>query len=158
MKVGVLFSGGKDSTFAMYWAEQQGWDLRCLISLNSKNKHSFMFHTPNINLAKVQAECLDLPIIFKDTDGEKEIELEDMTTGEQLCYQIVDPREVDPSRGKISIASPLGKALLGMSAETAIRRRCWVTGTRHEQQVRYPGERCTPLLHTRHHAGAIEVR
>ena len=78
MKVGVLFSGGKDSTFAMYWAEQQGWDLRCLISLNSKNKHSFMFHTPNINLAKVQAECLDLPIIFKDTDGEKEIELEDM--------------------------------------------------------------------------------
>jgi transcription elongation GreA/GreB family factor len=26
---------------------------------------------------------------------------------------IVDPREVDPARGKISIASPLGKALLG---------------------------------------------
>jgi len=26
---------------------------------------------------------------------------------------IVDPREVDPSRGKISIASPLGKALIG---------------------------------------------
>ena len=26
---------------------------------------------------------------------------------------IVDPREVDPAKGKISIASPLGKALLG---------------------------------------------
>jgi transcription elongation factor GreA len=37
----------------------------------------------------------------------------DLATGEECRYKIVDPREVDPSRGKISIASPLGKALLG---------------------------------------------
>jgi transcription elongation factor GreA len=41
------------------------------------------------------------------------IVLEDLASGEELRYMIVDPREVDPSRGKISIASPLGKALLG---------------------------------------------
>ena len=39
--------------------------------------------------------------------------LDDLTSGEELRYMIVDPREVDPSRGKISIASPMGKALLG---------------------------------------------
>jgi transcription elongation factor GreA len=39
--------------------------------------------------------------------------LDDLASGEELRYMIVDPREVDPSRGKISIASPLGKALLG---------------------------------------------
>jgi transcription elongation factor GreA len=39
--------------------------------------------------------------------------LTDLASGEELRYMIVDPREVDPSRGKISIASPLGKALLG---------------------------------------------
>jgi transcription elongation factor GreA len=39
--------------------------------------------------------------------------LNDLASGEELCYMIVDPREVDPLKGKISIASPLGKALLG---------------------------------------------
>lgn len=43
------------------------------------------------------------------------IVLSDLTSGEELRYMIVDPREVDPSKGKISIASPLGKALIGRS-------------------------------------------
>jgi transcription elongation factor GreA len=37
----------------------------------------------------------------------------DLSCNEECCYMLVDPREVNPSRGKISIASPLGKALLG---------------------------------------------
>jgi len=41
------------------------------------------------------------------------IVLKDPATGEELRYMIVDPREVDPLKGKISIASPLGKALIG---------------------------------------------
>jgi transcription elongation factor GreA len=39
--------------------------------------------------------------------------LSDLASGEEFRYMIVDPREVDPLKGKISIASPLGKALLG---------------------------------------------
>ena len=39
--------------------------------------------------------------------------LSDLASGEELRYMIVDPREVDPLKGKISIASPLGKALIG---------------------------------------------
>jgi transcription elongation factor GreA len=41
------------------------------------------------------------------------IRLEDLASGEELNYMIVDPREVDPLKGKISIASPMGKALIG---------------------------------------------
>lgn len=41
------------------------------------------------------------------------IVLSDLASGEELRYMIVDPREVDPLKGKISIASPLGKALIG---------------------------------------------
>ncbi len=37
----------------------------------------------------------------------------DLETGEDCRYVIVDPREVDAIKGKISLASPLGKALLG---------------------------------------------
>lgn len=37
----------------------------------------------------------------------------DLASGEELHYIIVDPREVDPTQGKISSASPLGRALIG---------------------------------------------
>jgi transcription elongation factor GreA len=39
----------------------------------------------------------------------------DLATGEECRYIIVDPREVNPAKGKISLASPLGRALLGRS-------------------------------------------
>ena len=37
----------------------------------------------------------------------------DLATNEECRYTIVDPREVNVAKGKISIVSPLGKALLG---------------------------------------------
>jgi len=78
MKVAILFSGGKDSTFALNWASGQGWDICGLITMSSTNPHSYMFHTPNISLVKLQAECLELPLIFHSTTGEKEKELDDL--------------------------------------------------------------------------------
>ena len=39
--------------------------------------------------------------------------LRDLASGQELRYTIVSPRDVDPSRGRISSASPLGKAILG---------------------------------------------
>ena len=44
------------------------------------------------------------------------IVLSDLTSGEELRYTIVGPREVDPSRGRLSGTSPIGKAVLGRSA------------------------------------------
>ncbi len=43
------------------------------------------------------------------------IVLSDLANGEELRYKIVDPRETDPLKGKISSASPLGKVLIGRS-------------------------------------------
>ena len=37
----------------------------------------------------------------------------DLASGEELYYRIVHPKEVDPARGKISSASPIGKAVNG---------------------------------------------
>ena len=39
--------------------------------------------------------------------------LKALDSGEELSYTIVGPREVDPTRGRISSVSPVGKALLG---------------------------------------------
>ncbi len=78
MKLAILYSGGKDSTFTIYKALKEGNQVRYLVSLISKNPASYMFHYPNINLTKVQAGCMEIPIITKKTKGEKEKELEDI--------------------------------------------------------------------------------
>ncbi len=78
MRTTILFSGGKDSTFALYWAVQQGWDVRCLVSLMPLRADSWMFHTPNIQYVKLQAEALGLPLVAQATSGEKEKELDDL--------------------------------------------------------------------------------
>ncbi len=78
MKVGVLFSGGKDSTYAALLAKQQGYNLGCLISLKSLNEESYMFHTPAIEFVEKQAKAMDLPLILQETKGEKEDELVDL--------------------------------------------------------------------------------
>lgn len=77
MRLGVLFSGGKDSCLAMHRASASH-EIACLISLVSENPESFMFHVPNIEIAALQAEAIGLPLVQQKTKGEKEKELEDL--------------------------------------------------------------------------------
>jgi ABC transporter with metal-binding/Fe-S-binding domain ATP-binding protein len=77
MRLGVLFSGGKDSTLALHLAAEQE-AVVCLITVVSKNKESYMFHTPNIDLTGLQAKALGLPLVSVITEGQKEEELLDL--------------------------------------------------------------------------------
>ncbi|MBW6462147.1 MAG: TIGR00289 family protein [DPANN group archaeon] len=77
MKLGVLFSGGKDSTYALDITMQKE-EVVCLITIISKNKESYMFHTPNINITNLQAEAIGIPLLKVETDGVKEKELKDL--------------------------------------------------------------------------------
>ncbi len=77
MKLGVLFSGGKDSTLALHKAADHE-EVACLITVESRNPESYMFHTPNIEIATLQAEALKLPIVIEPTEGKKEHELKDL--------------------------------------------------------------------------------
>jgi len=78
MKCGVLFSGGKDSTYATYLAKKQGNEISCLITIVSENPESYMFHTPSISRVEEQAEAMDIPLVIQKTKGEKEEELKDL--------------------------------------------------------------------------------
>jgi diphthine-ammonia ligase len=77
MRLGVLFSGGKDSTLALHKAAEKA-EVACLITLVSENKESYMFHTPNIDITALQAEALNLPLIRQETEGKPEAELADL--------------------------------------------------------------------------------
>jgi len=78
MKLGILFSGGKDSTFSCYLAKKNGYEISCLISIFSENKESWMFHTPSIGQVRKQSEIMGIPLIIVKTKGEKEKELLDL--------------------------------------------------------------------------------
>ena len=41
------------------------------------------------------------------------VELENLASGKKVIYQLVGPYESEPESGKISVTSPLGKALIG---------------------------------------------
>ncbi|MBU1975595.1 MAG: diphthine--ammonia ligase [Nanoarchaeota archaeon] len=78
LKLGCLFSSGKDSNLAVYVMQQRNYEVSCLITLLSKNQDSYMFHTPAIELARLQAQALGIPLIEQETAGVKEKELVDM--------------------------------------------------------------------------------
>jgi len=91
MRVAALFSGGKDSTFSVHRAMQQGRDIACLIAMKSANPASYMFHVPNIDLVKLQSRAIGVPLIFKRTLGVKEEELKDLKgalTAAKRLYKI----------------------------------------------------------------------
>jgi len=77
MKVAVLFSGGKDSCMALMKA-MKFHEIECLITIVSNNKESYMFHTPNIGITKIQSKAIKIPVIQQRTKGEEEKELDDL--------------------------------------------------------------------------------
>lgn len=78
MKVAALCSGGKDSIFSIYITQQFGWEVTHLITLLSKNKDSWMFHSINIQWMNLIAKAIRIPLISRKTKGEKEEEVQDL--------------------------------------------------------------------------------
>lgn len=77
MNVACLISGGKDSIYSCYIALNYGWNITTLLSINPK-KLSWMFHRENISILPHIAGALELPLILKNSDADKENELTDL--------------------------------------------------------------------------------
>ena len=61
MNLGSLFSGGKDSTYAIYLAQKQGHEVTCLLSVFAKSEESHLLHHPNLQWTKLQSESMKIP-------------------------------------------------------------------------------------------------
>jgi diphthine-ammonia ligase len=78
MRLAALFSGGKDSTYAIYLMEQQGHSVIHLVSVLPSNPHSMVFHTPNLHLLPQMAEAMGKSMITAHSDGTEGGDLEAM--------------------------------------------------------------------------------
>jgi diphthine-ammonia ligase len=77
MRLGCLFSGGKDSTFAIYETIRHGHEISCLLTLFPPNNDSLLFHFPNVNITPLVARAIRLPHLsssVKGTDLQCELE------------------------------------------------------------------------------------
>ncbi|MBM3309366.1 MAG: TIGR00289 family protein [Candidatus Altiarchaeales archaeon] len=78
MKLAVLFSGGKDSNYALYWALNQGFEVKYLVSVIPERDDSYMFHKPCIEHVRMQAKAIGIPLIQENVSGVKEKEVREL--------------------------------------------------------------------------------
>ena len=93
MKLACLFSGGKDSTYAIHLAQKQGHDVVCLLSVFPKSEESHLLHHPNLRWTKLQSKSMNIPQLTAssnsdDTDDE-------LITMENLLQNAKDQFQID---------------------------------------------------------------
>lgn len=65
MKVAVLYSGGKDSNFALQYALEKGWDIEYLLSIKPTRTDCYLFHYATVEHTKELAQILGLKHILR---------------------------------------------------------------------------------------------
>jgi len=77
MKLAALFSGGKDSTYAIFIAKKLGHTVDVLLTLHPYSDESHLLHYPNITFTQLQSESMKIPqLIEKITSVYPENEFE----------------------------------------------------------------------------------
>lgn len=74
MNVAVLFSGGKDSCYAIKYCLDRGWNIT-LIAVKPASDEAYLWHYATVELTKLQAEAMNLPLTLiqcSDIGSEKE--------------------------------------------------------------------------------------
>lgn len=80
-KLAALFSGGKDSTHAVYLALQRGFGVSRLVTARPKRTDSHMFHVPNLHLTALSAKAMGIPLTEIPVSGEPELEVDELEAG-----------------------------------------------------------------------------
>ena len=75
MKIAALFSGGKDSSYALFCARLYAWDVTHLVTVFSESPESYMYHVPAIELTRLAAQSIGIPLVEVVTPPEPEVEL-----------------------------------------------------------------------------------
>ncbi len=93
MKLAILYSGGKDSTYAIDYALRKGWDVRYLLSVKPTRKDCYLFHYATVEHTPKLAEILGIRHILTScdvADPAKEAEIVQNIVLEQQKHDPVD--------------------------------------------------------------------
>ncbi|MGC9170506.1 MAG: diphthine--ammonia ligase [Thermoproteus sp.] len=79
----ALYTGGKDSHYALMRAVEEGHTVKCLITAEPARQDSYMFHAVNARWALLHGEAMGVPHYLVEVSGVKEREVEEL--GEVLA-------------------------------------------------------------------------
>jgi len=99
-----LFSGGKDSSWALYRAQQEGLDVGRLLTVHPEGD-SYMYHVPATRLAGLAAESIGIELL--------EVEPDDFEADETVDSGAQGDAELEPMEAALS---NLGFDLAGVTA------------------------------------------
>ena len=68
MKLAAFFSGGKDSTYAIYYVKKAGHNVQVLFTALPKSDESHLLHFPNIEQTKIQSKSMSIPQIIQNIE------------------------------------------------------------------------------------------
>ncbi|MBI3036471.1 diphthine--ammonia ligase [Candidatus Woesearchaeota archaeon] len=60
MDVAIMYSGGKDSNYAVQYAFEKGWNIKYLLSVKPTRTDCYLFHFATVEHTPLQAEALGL--------------------------------------------------------------------------------------------------
>ena len=136
MRVAILSSGGKDSTYSAWWATLQGWDVVSIITVGVIGQDSMMFQIPNTAIAGVQAASIGVPWLPVMTRGHEDIEVQDLEcaiAGNSSVMEAFEsiwpdsytvPEEMALHNGPLEIDGIVSGALRSDYQKTRIERMC----------------------------------
>ena len=93
MKVLALVSGGKDSTFSMMKCHEHGHEIVALANLykiateGNEDADSFCFQSVGQEIVPMIAECMELPLIRRETDMKAKVT--------SMAYEATEGDEVE---------------------------------------------------------------
>lgn len=91
MKIAALFSGGKDSTYSIHKA-QKDHEVKCLLTVSPSSVESELLHYPNINLTKLQAESMNIPQLYAESNYDTQNQID---TLKKLLHTAIDEYSIE---------------------------------------------------------------
>ena len=93
MKLACLFSGGKDSTYAIHLAQNLGHDVVCLLSIFPKSEESHLLHHPNLRWTKLQSESMNIPQLTTSSNSNDTVD--ELIAMENLLQNAKDQFQIE---------------------------------------------------------------
>ncbi|HET9008631.1 MAG TPA: diphthine--ammonia ligase [Nitrosarchaeum sp.] len=93
MKLAVLFSGGKDSTYSIYLAKKQGHEIKCLLSVFPKSDESHLLHHPNLKWTHLQSQSMQIPQLTITSESDETNN--EINALEKILIQSIDKYQIE---------------------------------------------------------------
>jgi len=124
MRVAVLFSGGKDSCYAVWVLQHLGWEVARLVTVKPSAQDSMMFHYPSLDWTGLQAQAKPAgkgPAVAVKDEGEDVAPHSNQTVEAEPCGFAVPFNVTSPSKAADASVVTVGGVTLGSGSVVKLR-------------------------------------